>query len=445
MTNTRRLHRLTADFDLVTPAFCAGADTTKAELRLPSLLGVLRFWWRALAWSRTEGNDPEPRLRKIAGWEQDLFGSARTGQGSFVARLTDVQKAEDKPTSPGDRVAGYDKDKFKGPATTPWSRPPDGAVYLAGQGLTKRQKDGHQDQRASLEQGATFTLALTARKPFPTDSLENGPPSVIEAIRLLGLVGGIGSRSRRGFGSLRLTRLEATDAALDPPPTDPASYRAALTDIFKPLPADGMPIDDIPYTALTPHSRAWLVPAPSAQTDIAQLHNEMGFQFLYYRGTGYGNMERRKVGGVSKKIVNYCFEDDHQWFIRAREATSATALNTLPQRSIFGLPHNYYTPPDSAKLKVDIKPTDHERRGSPLFLHLHRFDQGPPVALWLFLPAEFLPGHKKGIAPTLNVVSHKNGVENDVAFTPDWAPIPNFIGSIDLPDVEPLWPETSSP
>lgn len=43
-----------ADYRAVTPVFCSGADPNKdAELRLSSFKGILRFWWRALAWSST--------------------------------------------------------------------------------------------------------------------------------------------------------------------------------------------------------------------------------------------------------------------------------------------------------------------------------------------------------------------------------------------------------
>jgi hypothetical protein len=77
-------------------------------------------------------------------------------------------------------------------------------------------------------------------------------------------------------------------------------------------------------------------------------------------------------------------------------ARTLAALEGTPERAIFGLPHNYFKPKDKAvkgstNYKVDVSPDGFERRASPLFLHIHRFDQGPPVALWLFLPAQFLP------------------------------------------------------
>lgn len=45
---------LEARFRIVTPLFMSGSDKLKAELRVPSIKGVLRFWWRALALGRLD-------------------------------------------------------------------------------------------------------------------------------------------------------------------------------------------------------------------------------------------------------------------------------------------------------------------------------------------------------------------------------------------------------
>ena len=452
MFEPRRLHRLTADFELVTPAFCGGADTTKAELRLPSLLGALRFWWRALAWSRTaaiEGEDQ--RLKKVAEWEEELFGSARQGQGRLVARLANVVLKEERPAGSGTRVAGYEPHRLRGPATRAWSRPPHGAVYLAGQGLTpydNKQKRSL-DVRNSIKEGASFSLVLTSRHGFPQNSGSGHPPTVIEAIRLLGLLGGIGSRSRRGFGSLRLKAIALDDGSRNPPPLDPPpagieAYKNALGVVLDQSTTDATPIEKTPYTAFNAHSRAWLVKAPSADTDIAQVHNEMGFHFLYFRGTGHGNGPQRTVAGKPKNIQNeHRFEGDHRWFGYARAATSRSQIVGVPERSIFGLPHNYFSPPHHANLKVDVTPAEEDRRASPLFLHLHRFEQGPPVAIWLHLPARFLPAADGEPLPKLKVKNHKFDVETENIFVPDWSPIERFFVKRHLPNVEKIKPGSS--
>jgi len=44
----------TYDIELITPCFCAGADQTKAEIRVPSIRGQLRWWFRALGGTREQ-------------------------------------------------------------------------------------------------------------------------------------------------------------------------------------------------------------------------------------------------------------------------------------------------------------------------------------------------------------------------------------------------------
>ncbi|HPU57120.1 MAG TPA: type III-B CRISPR module RAMP protein Cmr1, partial [Verrucomicrobiota bacterium] len=44
---------LTATYRIVTPMFLGGANPeSQAELRISSIKGALRFWWRALMWGR---------------------------------------------------------------------------------------------------------------------------------------------------------------------------------------------------------------------------------------------------------------------------------------------------------------------------------------------------------------------------------------------------------
>ncbi|MBC2695944.1 MAG: type III-B CRISPR module RAMP protein Cmr1 [Desulfobacteraceae bacterium] len=55
------------DLEIVTPMFLGGANTTDAELRVPSIKGMLRFWWRA-----TCGIESIKEMKKE---ETKIFGS----------------------------------------------------------------------------------------------------------------------------------------------------------------------------------------------------------------------------------------------------------------------------------------------------------------------------------------------------------------------------------
>jgi CRISPR-associated protein Cmr1 len=89
---------LRATFSVNTPLFLGGADPKGGvvELRPPSIKGVLRFWWRAIAWSRFAGN-----LGHIRKEEERLFGSAghetSGGQASFLLRARAPTPARTSP------------------------------------------------------------------------------------------------------------------------------------------------------------------------------------------------------------------------------------------------------------------------------------------------------------------------------------------------------------
>ncbi|WP_143108945.1 type III-B CRISPR module RAMP protein Cmr1, partial [Bathymodiolus thermophilus thioautotrophic gill symbiont] len=43
---------IVATYRIITPMFISGAKVTEAELRIPSIKGAIRFWWRALNWQK---------------------------------------------------------------------------------------------------------------------------------------------------------------------------------------------------------------------------------------------------------------------------------------------------------------------------------------------------------------------------------------------------------
>lgn len=87
---------LQATFKIVTPMFLGGADRNEpAELREPSIKGILRFWWRALNWGRfaanSDSSDENKALLRLRTEEDIIFGNSSgktTGQGLFLMQLT---------------------------------------------------------------------------------------------------------------------------------------------------------------------------------------------------------------------------------------------------------------------------------------------------------------------------------------------------------------------
>jgi CRISPR-associated protein Cmr1 len=104
---------LEAKFFILTPLFMSGSDKSKAELRVPSIKGALRFWWRALALGRLGS------VGKVRENESRIFGSAGSdfGQARVHLRLKlpeDLNQYQDQilryadgqPIGPGARYLG---------------------------------------------------------------------------------------------------------------------------------------------------------------------------------------------------------------------------------------------------------------------------------------------------------------------------------------------------
>ena len=59
-----------------------------------------------------------------------------------------------------------------------------------------------------------------------------------------------------------------------------------------------------------------------------------------------------------------------------------------PKRAVFGLPHNYRLEGKNVTININSR----ERRASPLFIHIHRLENGKYLGILSLLPAKFLKG-----------------------------------------------------
>lgn len=138
--------------EILTSCFCAGAEPEKAEIRVPSIRGQIRWWFRALG-----GNAAE---------ETSLFGSVHgnTISSSLAFRL---------PNPPQSNKAVNRNDYLLWPL--------------------------RKNQRGVLMPPVSFRLLMIVRRQgMRSDLLEKADA----AIQLWILLGAIGTRCRRGAGSL---------------------------------------------------------------------------------------------------------------------------------------------------------------------------------------------------------------------------------------------------
>ena len=290
-----------ARYKATTPMFCGGADGMGAELRLPSFKGSLRFWWRALAWARLNGD-----LANIKTEEDKLFGSAAGGQSRVLMKLGDC----DAPRSyPGHSM-----------------RVGIGARYL-GYGMMERDP---RRTRFYLESPFEFTVKMRGR-----DLKDAELRSLQDALIALGLLGGIGAKSRKGYGSLALQSLTANGTEKWRAPRSPCELRSRIKSLSYEDRLDGMP----KYTALSNSSR------------------HLTLEREQTRGRGRGGRGSRRSTLTAVDLLDQIGNALKQ---------SIESVKGRP-RVVFGLPR--------AARGTSVSGVD--RRASPLFIHIHECADSP--------------------------------------------------------------------
>ncbi len=393
-----RVEKIEATYRVVTPMFLSGAEQSKAELRLPSIKGALRFWWRALAWGRFNGD-----LKAIRKEEDELFGSTNTGQAGLLMRLRSdnaliINKGE--VLKDGDRTVG------------------DGARYL-GYGVMEafdgRNTVAGRLTRASLAAPLTFQLTLCRHRSISQTQWHH----VVNALKLLGLLGGLGSKARKGYGSLILQVLRQ-DGLVWEAPQDSMALAHEL-EKFK------TNADKPSYTALSRETRFLLVEGNSNESTLSLL-NRIGREQVFYRSWGNFNLRNNRHEVLNRQPAEQNFVDDHDLMKALASGGSLPQVSIPhPERVAFGLPHNYFF--SSTRDRADVKAVDYtnprkpvviDRRASPLFIHIHQVGT-KPLSILAFLPSQFLPTNAK------IRLAGKSQKDVDIDPTNLWQPIDDFL------------------
>ncbi|MFH0944260.1 MAG: RAMP superfamily CRISPR-associated protein [Planctomycetota bacterium] len=323
------IRTIEANLRVETPLFCEGARGTEPTLRAPSLKGALCFWWRAL-----RSFDSHEAMRAQ---EQALFGgsSPRTGQSKLLLSVADAGSGR-----PGDQSAFGDLP---------------GTRYMLGQGLGERDH---------VRAGGLYDLQLTLR----VQASAAQEAEVIQALKALCLLGAVGSRSRRGLGSLSLVSLAVPGQE---PWHPPATLEELAQEIRALLPDDAR--DALPeYSAFSKETRIVLL---SSKGDAASLLEQLGLLFQSFR-----SHEREEPTGPS------IGREDHDLMYRF---AGGGEVERPPRRAVFGLPHNYYLRKAETK-NIQVQPAQENRRASPLLFHVQGLGPAGSCAVLTFLPARFL-------------------------------------------------------
>lgn len=313
---------ITATFRVVTPLFMSGAQQTKAELRLAGIKGALRFWWRALAWAKYQN------IAELKHREAKLFGSAddAIGQSKILMKL-------ELPEHDASYVQQQQANDW---GINQWES-------YVGFGLVDRKlRPTREYITGKNNKPFTFKLICLAKH---CDTLQE----IMPAIQLLGLLGNLGGRSRKGWGSISLEQCHFSESCAKEQggtawsaPQNAEDYRQQLETLLEPSRKfAGLP----PYTAFSRESCI-----------------EIGKSYSDAKGA------QRYLAHIYK--------------------TTLTSGRDKSHRQQFGLPR---TPLN-------------DRRASPVFLHVHQLPNQQALPVIAFLPAQFLS--HRDYAPGNNVLIH---------------------------------------
>jgi CRISPR-associated protein Cmr1 len=303
-----------ATYRIVTPMFIGDAEHNPADgVRSPSVKGALRFWWRALNWGRfwQEKNNELEALKALHEEEARLFGSSmdeqrrnmgkHNGQGCFVLSVTS------QPHNKDDREYQW-----------PPNNANHGASYLA-YGLLETQDDEH---KAAIPEGGDFTITLTLK----TNTDERVIDQLKQTLQAWSLFGGIGSRSRRSFGSVTLLSLNGDEQVFN--------TKAALIESANQIISQFGDTPEASFTALNQNSIFKLLESNKDAREVVRL---TGQKYKDFRS------DLAKKGQTNKRIS-------------------------------FGLPLQNI---DQAN-----------RRSSPLLFHVHKLGNDSFVSSALYMPSK---------------------------------------------------------
>ena len=147
---------------VTTPIFCYGADGETPDLRVPSLKGALRFWWRAV--------HPDLSLPELRRKESEIFGGAGDNESiksSFSMQITNLRRTTKKIQA----LPHKNNSKFKKKATMV---------------------------------NTTFDIIIRPKNK-----------EIIKLLRLTSILGGIGARSRRGYGCFQIELIDEKEIKLN--------------------------------------------------------------------------------------------------------------------------------------------------------------------------------------------------------------------------------------
>jgi CRISPR-associated protein Cmr1 len=176
---------ITFSCETITPMFLSGADGSTPELRPPSIKGALRFWWRAM-----NGGD----YKVLKNREDEIFGSTKLKSKLLISTTHKNFKTSSVDLS-GRMIPVKDK-----------TFSIDILGYLLYGIYEKPHKQTPFMNRDYIEVEEKFTV------DFCLNLADDIIQQIIEAFFCVSYFGGLGAKSRNGFGRFCIEKFEINDS-----------------------------------------------------------------------------------------------------------------------------------------------------------------------------------------------------------------------------------------
>lgn len=370
------IKEIEALYSVSTPMYIDSTREGKKSVRGSSIKGALRFWWRALNWSRIRAECPDDKaaLKALHHQECGIFGAAADASDEHKGQSKILLRVKDIPLEAGAKQAATNKASPK---------------YLMGQGSLL----------APIDAGHQFKLTCC----FKINKNEGHHPDLFDQMEdvllAFGIFGGLGARNRKGFGSTSIISLKG---GVKNAPHDVDQLKMEIKRLL--MQSGGtMP-------PLSAFSEETLVNVIVGSTSAGGYLSTYSDRMAKYRLTGKGDNnfvdDTNIIVDVSNNIDKPTFRPDK-----------------LPKRAVFGLPLPFS---NIKKTELGRKEGVNSigRRASPLFSHIHTFADGKHCQVLLVIKAAFLPDGDEYLFKS-------NGKSKVVSANPevDWDTLFKFVHS----------------
>ena len=357
------IERLRFTLEALTPCFLGGADPRVPACAPAAVKGVLRFWYRAVALA---GGDDGGAC------DARVFGST-AGQGPFLLRWS---------AAPPRRYPARQLQRDAEPFNEGHGRNQRNGLRYLGYPFFL----GDNRSREAWAPGSRFELEAV----FPRGATAMQRRGLAASVWLLGHLGGLGTRARRGFGAVQLVDWEAEGEAL------------------------GAVLEALPLLARVAQVAQWEAGLRKAREQMVGWfgtwrkeahyahHPHLGPSARYWLGVQGEPDWRRVMNALGRRLQDFRVRREPDYSDMKAYLERRARLRHAPQRVAFGLPlaFRYSGVQGSVEFVPARKPSRPDSEAQrferwPSLLHLRPVRIGGRLHPWALRMSGPVPGQRQ--------------------------------------------------